>query len=284
VRWTTLLAFALCLAGAPFTRGAPRIQVVPIDYASRVDVLLDGRPFTSYVHLSSMRIPALTPIHDSEGTAIHAFTLGHGNVNGIDFSAKPQLTAIRGRIVMRRIIEAVSADEEGRLSLEADWLGPDEEVVLKEHTWLTFRATSSRRSIDRVSRLSALRGRVVLGGSGGPGLTVRLAEEGDRKAGKAHHADGTVTDGAGGRARSRWIAVSAAAGPRQTTVAVFDHPSNPGFPPYAGVDSGLLALTPAARVEIESGSSRTLRYRLLVASDGMTRRELEKEFEAFARQ
>lgn len=283
MRWTPLLAFALCLAGVPFTRGAPRIQVVPIDYASRVDVLLEGRPFTSYVHLSSMRIPALTPIHDSEGTAIHAFTLGHGNVNGIDFSAKPQVTSIRGRIVMRRIIEAVSADEEGRLSLEADWLGPDEEVVLKEHTWLTFRATSSRRSIDRVSRLSALRGRVVLGESGGPGLTVRLAEE-DRRAGKAYNANGTVTGGAGEPARSRWIAVSGAAGPRQTTVAVFDHPSNPGFPPYAVVDSGLLALTPAARVEIESGSSRTLRYRLLVGSDGMTRREIEKEFEAFARQ
>jgi hypothetical protein len=276
VRWTTACAIVLGL-GTLQSGGEPRIRVAPLDYASRVDVTVHGRPFTSYVHLSSMRVPSLTPIHGLEGAAVQSLAFGHGDVNGIDFSPAASGGGGRqaGRIVLRRLIETVSSDNEGRLSVETDWVAPDGALVLKEHSWFSFRAEGARRTIDRTTRLSAVRGRVVLGASKEPALAVILADE-SRSA--------RAPTGAGPRATERpgtlpWIAVSGA----QHTVALFDHPGNPGSPATGTAASGRLAFTPAASIEIDAGSSRTFVYRLLLDDRELSADAIRVDYDAFTR-
>jgi hypothetical protein len=279
VRWTTACAIVLGLAEALQSGSEPRIRVAPLDYASRVDVTVDGRPFTSYVHLSSMRVPSLTPIHDSEGAAAQSFAFGHGDVNGIDFLRADGKGTGRsaGRIVLRRIIETVSSDTEGRLSLETDWVAPDGALVLKEHTWFTFRADGARRTIDRTTRLSAVRGRVVLAAETEPALAVLLPEA-------AAGTRARVLTGAGGDDANRpaptpWVAVTGA----RSTVAVFDHPGNPGAPAAGAASTRRLAFTPAASIEIDAGASRTFFYRLLLDGGALSAAAIAAEYEAFTR-
>jgi hypothetical protein len=189
-------------------------------------------------------------------------------VNGVDFSAQSREAGVRagGRIVLRRIIEAVSGDGEGRLSLEADWLGPADDLLLKEHTWFTFRATPAGRTIERVSRLAAVRGPVTLADSPAPSLILFVADGFGGALATARSAEGPVRLAAGETVRSRWVALSAGAGARRSTVALFDHPDNPGFPGRAEAQPDRLSFRPAAPIEIEAGSSRTVRYRLAVGA------------------
>jgi len=288
----------LCLAPGR-SPAAPRVQVLPIDYASRVDVQIDGQPFTSYVHLAAMRIPALTPIRDARGRTVsgelvradgvggRTWTAGgllfaHGNVNGVDFSLQPRGGVQTGHIALRRIIEAVSGEGEGRLSLEADWLGPGDALLLKEHTWLLFKALPQGRTIERVSRLSAVRGRVTLGDSQAPALILLVADGLAAAPAAVRSAEGPLRLQPDETVESRWVALSSGTGARRSTIALFDHPENPGFPGRADARRARLSYRPAVPIEIEAGTSRTWWYR--VAIGGWDPLMMERELGAYGRQ
>ena len=53
-------------AGVP----APRVQVVRNDADRRVDVLVDGRPFTSYIYPTTLKKPVLYPIRSAGGIVV----------------------------------------------------------------------------------------------------------------------------------------------------------------------------------------------------------------------
>ena len=107
---------------------APRIQVVPHAVAPRVDVTIDGRPFTSYMYPREEKKPYLYPLRTAKGTVVtrgwpveprpnervdHPHHIGmwfnYGAVNGLDFwnnsNAIPADRAPRmGTVVHKRVI------------------------------------------------------------------------------------------------------------------------------------------------------------------------------------
>jgi hypothetical protein len=162
-----------------------RIQVVPNDSARRVDVLIDGKPFTSYIWPTTLKKPSLFPLRSATGTVItrgypleprkgervdHPHHVGlwlnHGDVNGLDFwnnsdDVKPEQASKMGAIVHRRVVEAKGGNDAGMLLVEAEWLNPDGTALLKEQTRFGFRGDAGSRTIDRVTTLTALKERVV---------------------------------------------------------------------------------------------------------------------------
>jgi hypothetical protein len=162
-----------------------RIQVVPNEAGRRVDVIIDGKPFTSYIWPTTLKKPTLFPVRSAKGTVVtrgypleprkgdrvdHPHHVGlwlnHGNVNGLDFwnnsdAIKPDQASKYGTIVHRRIVEATGGKDHGNLVIEADWLKPDGTALLKEHTEFVFRGDAGSRTIDRTTTLTALGERVV---------------------------------------------------------------------------------------------------------------------------
>jgi hypothetical protein len=86
------------------------VRVVKDEAARRVDVLVDGQPFTSYLWSDKLKVPTLFPLRTAEGTIVtrgfpleprtgervdHPHHIGlwfnYGNVNGVD-SGTIQLT------------------------------------------------------------------------------------------------------------------------------------------------------------------------------------------------
>src|SRR6266699_2472332 len=49
---------------------APRVEVVPHEDLRRVDVLVDGRPFTSYIWPTTLKKPTLYPIRAASGALV----------------------------------------------------------------------------------------------------------------------------------------------------------------------------------------------------------------------
>jgi hypothetical protein len=176
----------LASTGKTTTAASPGgTQVVANEAARRVDITIDGQPFTSYIYPDALKKPVLYPLRTSAGTLVtrgfpldprpaervdHPHHVGlwfnHGDVNGLDFwNNSNDIPAARapkmGTIRHKRVVEAKSGADHGELAVEMDWLQPDGVALLREETRFIFRGAGSTRTIDRITTLTALDKRVV---------------------------------------------------------------------------------------------------------------------------
>jgi hypothetical protein len=167
--------------------------------AHRVDVTVDGKPFTSYVWPDTIKKPVLYPLRSSTGAIVtrgfpldprsgervdHPHHVGlwfnYGNVNGVDFwnnsdSVKPDPKHPYGTIVHRKIVRTVNGKDRGELDVEMDWLMADGSPVLREDTRFIFRAGANVRAIDRLTTLTALDKKVQFNDDKEGVLGIRVA-------------------------------------------------------------------------------------------------------------
>jgi hypothetical protein len=180
-----LFAFVVCCVAARQNSFAERIRIVPNEGERRVDVVIDGQPFTSYIWPERLAKPVLYPLRSARGTIVtrgfplepragervdhphHAgLWFNYGNVNGIDFwnnsgAIKPEDAPKMGNIRHRAITLAKSGPDQAELEIEADWITGKRQLILKEHTRFVFRGGPNFRSIDRITTLQALGEKVV---------------------------------------------------------------------------------------------------------------------------
>jgi hypothetical protein len=174
-----LAAAALVLA--PALAGAQgKVQVVQRDADRRVDVLVDGKPFTSYIYPTTTKKPSLWPILTASGKPItrgypldpkagervdHPHHVGlwfnYGDVNGLDFwnnsDAIPAKDADKyGTILQRKVRKTENGTGVGALEVTTEWVTPAGKALLREDTRFEFRAMPNGRAIDRVTTLTAL--------------------------------------------------------------------------------------------------------------------------------
>jgi methane monooxygenase PmoA-like len=180
-----LFAFMVCCGAARQNSSSERVRVAPNEAERRVDIILDGQPFTSYIWPEKLAKPVLYPLRTAKGTLItrgfpleprsgeridHSHHAGlwfnYGNVNGFDFwnnsqAIKPEDAPKMGNIRHRAITLAKSGADQGVLEVEADWITGKQQLILKEHTRFVFRGAADFRSIDRITTLQAVSERVV---------------------------------------------------------------------------------------------------------------------------
>ncbi len=160
----------------------PVVTVRVDDEAQRVDVLVDGEPFTSYVYSDSIAVlkkPVLFPIRAANGTPItrgypvqpipgervdHPHQVGlwlnYGSVNGLDFwnnssAIPPERAHEMGTIRHVGIEMAEGGEGKGELAVAAEWLNSDNDVIVRETTRFLFHAAPDLRIIDRLTTLTA---------------------------------------------------------------------------------------------------------------------------------
>ena len=320
---------------------APRITVTPNEAAKRVDVTIDGKPFTSYIWPTTIKKPVLYPLRTSRGTLVtrgfpfdprpgervdHPHHVGlwfnHGDVNGFDFwNNSEEITGDRaskmGTIHHRQIFEAKSGDDRGQLTIEAEWIDGAATPLIRERTQFVFRGKSESRSIDRITTLTALAGRVVFRDNKEGTLGMRVARELEQPSNtpevftdaSGHASSVPVLDNKGvsgqyissqgkrGDAvwgtRGPWALLGGTITSEPVTIAILDHPSNPGYPTHWHARGyGLFAANPLGQktlndgnVEItlvlEPGQSATFRHRVLILSAAPDSQRIEREAKAF---
>jgi methane monooxygenase PmoA-like len=195
---TAVLATFFASAGP---RPSDRVSVTVNEQQRRVDISIDGQPFTSYIWPPKIAKPILYPLRTARGTIVtrgfpleprpgeHAdhphqvgLWLNYESVNGIDFwnnseAIKAQDAPKMGTIQQRSIVSAKGGAEQGELEVEADWLTHDKKLLLKEHTRFVFRGGPDFRSVDRVTTLSALGEKVVFADAKDGLLGLRVIHE-----------------------------------------------------------------------------------------------------------
>src|SRR6058998_1235301 len=150
---------AAAVIGSHLSAAGGRIEVVRHDEARRVDVTIDGKPFTSYIYPAEhVTKPVLFPLRTARGTPVtrgfpleprpgertdHPHQAGawftYGDVNGIDFWGYSDATPReevpkKGTIVHKTIARMANGDDRGELAVTADWVMPDGSTILQEET------------------------------------------------------------------------------------------------------------------------------------------------------
>lgn len=144
---------------------------------NHIDVLVDGKFFTSYRWPANVYKPVLYPVCTSSGTEItrgfplkpregerndHIHQVGiwlnYGKVNGLDFwgnGYRGYKEPDGGEIKHNSVERLVPGRNEGILAVTAKWLDPKGKTILDEATEYHFIARGSLRIIDRLTTLTA---------------------------------------------------------------------------------------------------------------------------------
>jgi methane monooxygenase PmoA-like len=179
---SVLLLFVFLSVALAQERG---VRLVRSEASRRVDVVIDGQPFTSYIWPDTLTKPVLYPLRTAQGTIVtrgfpldpragervdhphhSGYWLNYGNVNGVDFwnnsvGLPAEQRTKMGTIAQRRITRATGGQDRGELSVETDWIMPDGKTILREATTFVFWSGSNLRAVDRITTLTALDQRVV---------------------------------------------------------------------------------------------------------------------------
>ena len=321
---------------------APRVTLSHPGSQARIDVLVDGKPFTSYIWPGTLKKPTLYPIFSGSGVVLtrgfppaageradHPHHVGlwfnYGDVNGYDFwnhssaIVDPVRLEKMGRIVHTAITKMDNGRGHAELGVKTRWVTAQNGTPLvDEDTTFTFRASADGlRVIDRATYLTAAGQDVVFADNkeGLLGLRVRRAlEDPAEKSGEFVDAAGKVTkvealdstgvtgvytssEGKiGGKVwgtRGKWTTLGGTVDGHAVTIAILDHPGNPGFPTYWHARGyGLFAANPLGQAvfsegkeklnfTLKRGQNQLFRYRVIIADRALPPEEMETQYKTW---
>jgi len=188
-----------CSSGKSRSKDDQSVTFIRNDAEKRVDVLVGGKPFTSYCWPDNVFKPILYPVRSAEGTEVtrgfplkpregerndHIHQVGiwlnYGNVNGIDFwgNGHRGIKEPEGGEIKHLSFGKISEGKgEGIIETKANWLDPKGMVLLAEETDYHFLARGSLRIIDRITKLTAINGNVEMKDTKEGMFGIRVARE-----------------------------------------------------------------------------------------------------------
>lgn len=231
--------------------------------------------------------------------------LNYEKVNGLDFwnnsfAIPADKKHLYGWIRTNGILQTKNGDK-GVLEYGADWTNQQKDILLKEATTFIFYANDHERIIDRTTTLTAERDVVFEDAKDGL-LGLRVAHELELPSKDARQFvddKGNITkvaannnsgvtgnyitskrkqgDSAWGT-RANWCMLYGKINDDTISIAIIDHPKNPGHPTYWHARGyGLFAANPLGQkifsngaeqlnFKLQKGKSVTFRYRIVIAS------------------
>ena len=281
----------------------------------KIDVVLDGQPFTTFYYGLQSNKPYLAPLRTASGKIVtrrypmenvdgesrdHLHHTGlwfsYDDVNGIKFweNDPSYKAANKGKIVVE------SADLKpgaGSMVLKAimNWNGPNDKTILREDRVMTFTSKPALRIIDFDITLTAPE-KVVFGDTKEGAFAIRLADPlAEKHGGKMMNAEGAVGMKNVWGKRSNWVDYSGTLEGEQVGIAIFDHPGNPRHPTYwHSRDYGLFALdpfgqhafdetAPESHWTVDAGGSLHFRWRVVIHSGDPISAHIAQLYDAYAK-
>jgi len=287
-----------------------RFSITENKAENRVDIAIDGEPFTSYIYPETLKKPVLYPLRTAKGTLItrgwpldprpgervdHPHHVGmwfnYGYVNGLDFwnnsdDIPEEKRSGFGTIKHASVNNMEADNDHALLDVTMYWQKPDGTNLLKEETQYTFRGEGNMRSIELLTKLTALDEDVSLMDNKEGLLGIRLARELEHPSDKPEKftdASGKATDvakmnneGVTGKYRSsegkegddvwgtrgKWVNLNGKIEDEAISLVILDHPKNVGYPTYWHARGyGLFAANPLGQKEFSKGKE-VLDYKL----------------------
>lgn len=319
------LIIGCCLLSIQLNAQTKKVSFLEHGKQQKVDVLIDGKPFTSFLYPDNLEKPVLYPLQTASGITVtrgfpldkrgnertdHPHHVGlwfnYESVNGLDFwnnsfNIPADKKSKYGWIRNVKVVNVKEGNTQGALKYTANWENQDKTVLLKEVTSFIFSGTDDSRTIDRITTLTAQNDTVyfkdVKDGMLGIRVTKELELPSDKEesytdnngivtkiAPTKNGANGDYLTSAGKKGndawgtRGNWCVLFGQKDQQPVSIAVIDHPKNPGYPTYWHArDYGLFAANPLGQAVFSNGKEHmnltlkpgepvTFRYRVIIGS------------------
>jgi hypothetical protein len=269
------------------------------------------------------------PIEPRKGERVdHPHHIGiwfnHGNVNGLDFwNNSSAIPAARkdsyGHIVVKQIVKAKSG-KKAMLEVISNWDDNKGNTLIVDNTQYIFSGDKTSRTIDHISTLTAANGTVTFSDNKEGMFAIRVDRAFEMPSNesliftddKGNPTTVRATDNTGvtgmyvsssglkgdkvWSSRNDWVLLSGTKDNVLTTMGVFDHPKNIGYPAHShargyGLFStnnlGASSYIPDEEkivVTLKQGESITLRHRFYVTSGAeLTPEKANQIFQEFSK-
>ncbi len=259
----------------------------------RIDVTIDGRPFTSYLYGESLRYtrqgreqtvgkPTLYPLYSPSGIRVNrghplvkvegesdehphhvSIIFCYDQVNGNDFWAPKPPTVVRHV----KITKMTGGTGRGTLSTIIHWIDKQGKVVLEEQRTMVFIAAGQDEyAIDFDIDLIAQDTKVVFTDTKEGGFGVRVADWmreyvkkdwfGNERLGTGMYTNsqGEQSQGNTWGRRAKWVKLDANKDGKEVGIAIFHHPSSVNYPTYwHSRGYGLFMANPLGQLAFQKG-------------------------------
>ncbi len=272
-------------------------QVKMVPQADRIAVEIDGKQYSEFFLAPGGNKPYLYPLRTASGIVVtrhypteegetrdhpwhHGMFFEHGDVNGADFwDTEPASTGPhKGRIVLKKVLEAQGGSKSGTIKAAFDSFGPDGKLFMTDTRTITIYTDDPRlRIVDYEIAIVAAQ-KLTFGDTKEGTFGIRLATPlSEARTGRMVNAEGLETEKNVWGKRSPWVDYYGQVDGQTVGVAIMDHPSNPRHPTYWHSRAyGLFAANPFGvkdftgdksqdgRLTIESGQGLRFRYRVVI--------------------
>jgi hypothetical protein len=178
MKYYLLLTMILAVSIISLAQKNENVQITKDPSANKLNVTIDGKPFTTFLYPDTLEKCVLYPIRAANGTVVtrgyplnpqpgdptdHPHHIGlwfnFENVNGLDFwnnsfAIAPEKKKNYGWIKTDRISETRSGST-GVIAYHANWTNQNNDVLLEENTRYEFSGNDHQRFIDRITTLTA---------------------------------------------------------------------------------------------------------------------------------
>ena len=319
----TLFSILLLTTGSLIS-SAQKVEFKKDTSNKKIEVLIGGKFFTAFIYPNDMEKQSLFPIMSASGKTItrgyplnprpyertdHPHHVGlwfnFGDVNGLDFwnnsfAIKPADKPKYGTIKFRKVI--TENPKKGELVVGSDWVDYQGKVLLTEETTFKFSGKDKERTIERISKLTAVQPVTFKENKEGLlGMRVdRAFEEPATKAEKFLDANGIETlvpvlnnEGVNGvyrnaegikggdvwAKRSPWVALRANKEGEVITIVILDNKQNPNYPAWSHARGyGLFATNnlggrafdknaAEVKLDLKPGQQLVFRHKVVIGGD-----------------
>jgi len=288
-----ILSIALIANRAP---AAPStVEFVQGD--SRIDVVITGKPFTSYLYGGDLTKPVLVPVRTPSGIEVsrrHPLVKTEGasadhehhvgiffavdQVNGVNFWKN---TAVPPQIRHIKTTQIAADDGKGTLSTVSHWIDGKQQIVLEEKRTMLFLAGGheDEYAIDFSIDLTAKNTKVVFEDIEEGMFAIRVSDylrESDAGAelqagqplpkeslagtGRYFSSNGDETAKNIWGKRARWVALQGVRDGKVVGIAILNHPESINYPTYWHVRNyGLFSANPLGQADFQKGQPKEYR-------------------------
>jgi len=281
-----ILTISLILIAASLMASPPKVELVKGE--NKIDVMIAGELFTSYLFSDNMTKPLLVPVRTPSGievnrrhpiTEIEGGSTDHEHHVGIFFAVDLvndvkfwNNKSLSPQIRHKEITEVVSGDGTGKISAVANWVDQNEQVLLEEKRTMLFIAEHEHEyaidlSIDLTARCPRVQFEDIEEGM----LAIRLSDylrEGNTEispepgrllpnesitgTGTYFSSNGDVTAKNVWGKRARWVALQGVRQNKVVGVAILNHPASINYPTYWHVRNyGLFSANPLGQGDFQ---------------------------------
>jgi hypothetical protein len=288
-----ILAISMTLIATDLMAGPPKVEFIKSE--NRIDVMIAGELFTSYLYGENMTKPLLVPVRTPSGievsrrrplTEIEGGSTDHEHhvgiffavdlVNGVKFWNN---TGLSPQIRHVEITEAAGGVGTGKLSTVANWVDENKQVLLEEKRTMLFVAGEHEYAIDLSIDLTAKCQSVLFEDIEEGMLAIRVSDylrESDPEispqkgrplpnesvsgTGRYFSSNGDVTAKNVWGKRARWVALQGVRQNKVIGVAILNHPASINYPTYWHVrDYGLFSANPLGQGDFQRQRPRKYR-------------------------